>query len=86
MEAMRCVSYDQSLSTVENNFRFFFFSKKHGSGPIVVFVSSKNKTITFLSFAQASSCILMPAILISQLERFCAELYPGTNLATFKEH
>lgn len=24
MEAMRCVSYDQSLSTVENNFRFFF--------------------------------------------------------------
>ena len=86
MQAMRWVSYDQSLATVENNFCFFFFSKKHGSGRIVVFVSTNNKTIIFLSFAQVSPYILMPTILTLQLQRFCVELYPGTNLATFKEH
>lgn len=66
-----------------STFDLLFPRKKHGHGPNVDFVSFEDKATTLLSVAQVSPCIL--TILSVDLKRFCAELYPGTNLETFME-
>ena len=71
------------LSIYFSTFDLLFPRKKHGHGPIVDFVSFEDKATTLLSVAQVSPCIL--TILSVDLKRFCAELYPGTNLETFME-
>ena len=72
------------LLFISSTFDLLFSRKKHGHGPIVDFVSFEDKATTLLSVAQVSPCIL--TILSVDLKRFCAELYPGTNLETFMEH